>query len=131
MARMANIPETTFSVKFPSASEIRENKTSVELIGEGTNITVHLACTPLLATKNHISFGVDPFGSRDWTIRFDEFPESDIALYASRGRPRKDLTRAQVRGQRSNGKKLRQIQEELGLNSIPAVSHYRDRRDRS
>lgn len=128
---IAKIPKTTFYVRTPSAADIKANRTYVVLVGEGMSIKVREACTPSLVTDAHTCFSVDYFGSRDWSITFDRFSDvGAVEIYASRGRPRKDLTRAQMRGERANGKKLSQIKDQLRLNSISAVSHYRGRGER-
>ena len=124
ISQIAKIPGTPFRTKIPSAAEIRAGKTDVVLVGEDMRIEVRSGSTPLSVTRRRVSFGVGNLAAHDWWITFDKFPHLKVKLYKHRGRPRKDLLRAQIRGESAEGKNLSELGRRFGL-SRAATGHYR------
>jgi hypothetical protein len=141
-AMLTKVPQIRDSPMFlPTASDINtqgkrklsftESNRDIKLVAEGMTVRLKRAITPTEitepteTTEGHISFGVGHEGlvDADLWIQFDKFPDSLIKVYKARGRPRKDIKRAQVKGERASGKKWSEIAGKIDT-SEDAARHY-------
>jgi hypothetical protein len=120
---LAKIPGMPFKTIDPMDAVRNGEHDNLVLKGNGVTIEIEHGVGTAIASERVTSVG---FGSamldRDWEISFDDFSGVKVTLYRHRGRPRRDLVKAQIRGAKAEGKSWKEAGAPHGL-SADAARH--------